>query len=387
MNIVLFDCFYDEFLPLTYTRPVGDLRCGILTFAERWSKLLNSNFSFLTKDYLSEKYPYINNETSLFINPCVFPNEELISKINTLPLENAIYYNDILVAVKTNLENFNMLNFSKYNYEKDIDVIKYPWDLFSYNFKALTFDFNLLTSNKISQELSKTVGVLGDVKNIFLEEGAIVEFCTLNVKEGPIYIGKNAQILEGSTIRGPISLGNNSFINMGSKIYGGTTIGPFCKVGGEVHNSIFWGYTNKGHEGFVGNSVIGQWCNFGADSNTSNMKNNYADVKCWSFKEEKFINTKLQFCGTIMADHSKTAINTQLNTGTIIGFGANVFYAGFPPNYIEHFSWGGERNGEKFQLNKFFEVVERVMKRRNIDFDIIERNIISNLYSKFINKK
>ena len=387
MNIVVFDCFYDEFLPLTYTRPVGDLRCGTLTFAERWSKLLNSEYSFLTKDFLSEKYPYNDSESSLFLNPCVFPNKELLSEINDLSEGNAIYYNDLLVAVKTNLANFNSLTFSKINYDKILDVLHHPWDLFSYNFKALSFDFELLTANRISQKLSKTVGVIGDVNNIFLEEGAIVEYCTLNAKDGTIYVGKNAQILEGSNIRGPISLGNNSFINMGSKIYGGTTIGSYCKIGGEVHNSIFWGYTNKGHEGFVGNSVVGQWCNFGADSNTSNMKNNYADVKCWSFKEDKFINTKLQFCGTIMADHSKTAINTQLNTGTVIGVGANVFHVGFPPNLIEHFSWGGERNGEKFQLNKFYEVAERVMKRRNLEFDKKEQNIISYLYSKFINKK
>ncbi len=255
--------------------------------------------------------------------------------------------------------------------------------MFSHNDKAIDFDFELLTQGKISQPLSETNGFLGNREDLFIEEGAQVEFSTLNTKTGKIYIGKNAEVMEGCHLRGPIALCEGSKFNLGAKIYGATTIGPHSKVGGEVNNIVIFGYSNKGHDGFVGNSVIGEWCNFGADTNSSNMKNNYAEVKLWNYKQKKFAKTGLQFAGLIMGDHSKTAINTQLNTGTVVGVAANIFKSGFPPNLVESFSWGGMKGDEKFQLEKAYEVAERAMARRSVALTEEDKAILKYVFENF----
>lgn len=377
--------FWEDFLPLTFTRPAAEMRCGILTFSERWQKLLDSTeISYLTEDYLQEKFKKYEPKESLFIVPNFLPSDNVLSQIEGLQLGEALVYKDELLSVRINMDNFSLSQISKMtDIEEEILFFRQPTDLFSFNEQAIDFDFELLTKGRISQELSSTNGFLGDKKDLFIEEGASIEFSTLNTNTGKIYIGKNAEVMEGCNLRGPIALCEESKFNLGSKIYGATTIGPHCKVGGEVNNIVIFGYTNKGHDGFVGNSVIGEWCNLGADTNSSNLKNNYAEVKLWNYRTKRFVNTGLQFAGLIMGDHSKTAINTQFNTGTVVGVAANIFKSGFPPNLIESFSWGGMKGDEKFKLEKAHEVAELAMARRKVVFTEEDRNILKFVYSEY----
>lgn len=386
MNIILFDGKeYSDLLPLTFTRPVAELRMGILTFAERWKLIFQTEkISYLTQRYLSEKYTLQNEEENVFINPAYFPNQDFIFQLKNLKFGEAFYYQEELVAAKTTLENFQLNNFVK---KLDITFesfhIQYPWDLFTYNSDAITYDFQLITQGRKSCTLSNTVRIIGDPSQLFVEEGAVAECAILNTKEGPIYLGKNSEIMEGAMIRGSFALGTGSKINMGAKVYGGTTVGPYSKVGGEVNNIIILGYSNKGHDGFVGNSVIGEWCNLGADTNSSNLKNNYAEVKLWNYTKQKFIKSGLQFAGMIMGDHSKSAINTQFNTGTVVGVSANIFTSGFPPNIIKSFSWGGKSESPNFKLEQVFEVAERTMKRRGIELSEQDKKIIEYIYNNY----
>ena len=386
MQIVFSDAqFWEDFLPLTFTRPVAEMRCGILTFSERWQKLLQiEEISFLTEDYLQEKFRKPEAIESIFLVPNFLPSESVLQQIKELKIGEALVYENELLAAK-----INMLNFSLNQIEKMTDIteklvfFKRPTDLFSFNEIAINFDFDLLTKGRKSQELSSTNGFLGNSEDLFIEEGASIEFSTLNTKTGKIYIGKNAEVMEGCNLRGPIALCEESKFNLGAKIYGATTIGPHCKVGGEVNNIVIFGYSNKGHDGFLGNSVVGEWCNIGADTNSSNLKNNYAIVKMWNYRTKRFENSGLQFAGLIMGDHSKTAINTQLNTGTVVGVAANIFKSGFPPNLVESFSWGGMKSDEKFNLEKAYEVAELAMARRKVAFTEVDRNILKHIYSNF----
>ncbi len=386
MQLVFSDAqYWEDFLPLTFTRPVAEMRMGILTFVERWKKLLEIDEVFyITEDFLQHKFKKPEPKQSLFIVPNFFPSDEVLKQIKELkPGEALVYENEVLVA------NINMDNFSLNQINKMTDIheklffIEKPTDIFSYNDKAIDFDFKLLTEGRISQELSSTNGFIGEKENLFIEEGATIEFSTLNCKTGKIYIGKNAEIMEGSNIRGSLALCEESKINLGTKLYGGTTIGPRSKVGGEVNNIVIFGYSNKGHDGFVGNSVIGEWCNLGADTNSSNLKNNYASVKLWNYRKKRFLDTGLQFCGLIMGDHSKTAINTQLNTGTVVGVAANIFKSGFPPNLVDSFSWGGMKGDEKFKLEKSYEVAEKAMERRKIAISEVDKDILKYIYNEF----
>jgi UDP-N-acetylglucosamine diphosphorylase/glucosamine-1-phosphate N-acetyltransferase len=386
MQLVFSDAqYWEDFLPLTFTRPVAEMRMGILTFSERWKKLLDIDEVFyITENYLQDKFKKPEPKQSLFIVPNFFPSDEVLKQIKELqPGEALVYENEVLVA------NINMDNFSLNQINKMTDIheklffIEKPTDIFSYNDKAIDFDFKLLTEGRISQELSSTNGFIGEKENLFIEEGATIEFSTLNCKTGKIYIGKNAEIMEGSNIRGSLALCEESKINLGTKLYGGTTIGPHSKVGGEVNNIVIFGYSNKGHDGFVGNSVIGEWCNLGADTNSSNLKNNYASVKLWNYRKKRFLDTGLQFCGLIMGDHSKTAINTQLNTGTVVGVAANIFKSGFPPNLVDSFSWGGMKGDEKFKLEKSYEVAEKAMERRKIAITEMDKDILKYIYNEF----
>lgn len=386
MNIILFDGKeYSDLLPLTFTRPVAELRMGILTFAERWKLIFQTEkISYLTQRYLSEKYTLQNEEENVFINPAYFPNQDFIFQLKNLKFGEAFYYQEELVAAKTTLENFQLNKFVK---KLDITFesfhIQYPWDLFTFNSDAITYDFQLITQGRKSCTLSNTVRIIGDPSQLFVEEGAVAECAILNTKEGPIYLGKNSEIMEGAMIRGSFALGTGSKINMGAKVYGGTTVGPYSKVGGEVSNIIILGYSNKGHDGFVGNSVIGEWCNLGADTNSSNLKNNYAEVKLWNYTKQKFIKSGLQFAGMIMGDHSKSAINTQFNTGTVVGVSANIFTSGFPPNIIKSFSWGGKSESPNFKLEQVFEVAEKTMKRRGIELSEQVKKIIEYIYNNY----
>lgn len=386
MQLVFSDAqFWEDFLPLTFTRPVAEMRCGILTFSERWQKLLGfSEVSFLTEDYLQEKFRKPELKESLFIVPNFLPSENLLNQIKELQYGEALVYKDELLAVRINMENFSLSQINKMtDIEEEVLFFNQPTDLFTFNEKAIDFDFELLTKDRTSTPLSKTNGFLGDEKDLFIEEGAVIEFSTLNTKTGKIYIGKNAEVMEGCNLRGPIALCEESKFNLGAKIYGATTVGPHSKVGGEVNNIVIFGYSNKGHDGFVGNSVIGEWCNLGADTNSSNLKNNYAQVKLWNYKAKKFLNTGLQFVGLIMGDHSKAAINTQFNTGTVVGIAANIFKSGFPPNLIDNFSWGGMKGDEKFKLEKAYEVAELAMGRRKVPFTEEDRNILKYIYNEF----
>lgn len=386
MQLVFSDAqYWEDFLPLTFTRPVAEMRMGILTFSERWKKLLGiDEFFYITENYLQDKFKKPEPKQSLFIVPNFFPSDEVLKQIKELqPGEALVYENEVLVA-NINMENFSLNQISKMtDIHEKLFFIEKPTDIFSYNDKAIDYDFKLLTKGRTSQELSSTNGFIGDSENLFIEEGAVIEFSTLNCKTGKIYIGKNAEIMEGSNIRGSLALCEDSKINLGTKLYGGTTIGPHSKVGGEVNNIVIFGYTNKGHDGFVGNSVIGEWCNLGADTNSSNLKNNYASVKLWNYRKKRFLDTGLQFCGLIMGDHSKTAINTQLNTGTVVGVAANIFKSGFPPNLVDSFSWGGMKGDEKFKLEKSYEVAEKAMERRKIAITETDKDILKYIYNEF----
>lgn len=385
MQLVFSDAqYWEDFLPLTFTRPVSELRMGILTFQERWKKLLEiEDIAFLTEDYLQEKFKKPELKESLLIVPNFLPTESVLEQIKKIKQGEALIYQDEVIVAKLDMKDFSLSKITKMiEVEGKLLFVKSPSDIFTYNQQFLDYDFELLTRDRKSQELSETNNFLGDKKDLFIEEGAEIEFATLNCKTGKIYVGKNAEIMEGTMIRGGLALCEGSKINMGAKVYGATTIGPYSKVGGEVNNIVIFGYSNKGHEGFIGNSVIGEWCNLGADTNSSNLKNNYANVKLWNYRLSRFVDTGLQFCGLIMGDHSKSAINTQFNTGTVVGVAANIFKTGFPPNLVKSFSWGGMNGDESYRLDKVFEVMEKVMQRRKVDLTDIDKNIISHLYEK-----
>lgn len=385
MAIILFDGkAHQTLLPLTYTRPVADLRLGILTIAEKWGKYLEQDFSFHTQAYLSIKFPIKIEGENLFVNGGVCPDEQLLEAVGKLKSGQALKYNDQLVAIKLNkndVERFDpQASFADVvNYESAIVMIKNPEDIFRNNDTELKKDFQLLTKGRSSASISSTNTIIGN--NFFAEEGVLAECSSFNTTNGPIYLAATTEVWEGAHIRGSFALCNNSQVKMGAKIYGGTTVGPYCRVGGEINNAVIWGYSSKGHEGYLGNSVMGEWCNIGADSNNSNLKNNYADVKLWDYPSRRFRNTELQFCGLIMADHVKCAINTMFNTGTVVGVGANVFGAGFPRNFVPDFSWGGSHGYETYSLKKMFETTEKVFARRDHrNFNDVERDILKKVF-------
>ncbi len=383
MQLIFSDAqYWGDFLPLSFTRPIAEMRCGILTFSERWRKLLNiDKVGYITEDYLQNKFSHPEKELSLLLVPNFIPTENVLQQIKDLQPGEALVYQDEVIATQVDMANFSLSQIEKMtDITEELLFFKKPTDLFSLNNEALNFDFDLITKNRTSKELSPTNNFLGEPEDLFIEEGAEIEFATLNCKTGKIYVGKNAEIMEGSLVRGGLALCEGSKINMGAKIYGATTIGPQCKIGGEVNNIVIFGFSNKGHEGFVGNSVIGEWCNLGADTNSSNLKNNYAEVKLWNYHKKKFVNTGLQFCGLLMGDHSKTAINTQFNTGTVVGVAANIFKSGFPPNLIENFSWGGMKGDEKFNLEKAYEVAEKAMARRKIPLTEEDKDVLKHIY-------
>lgn len=379
MNIILFDDQNSLHLqPFTFTRPVASIRIGILSIQEKWKNYLpDAKISYLTRDYLQTKFPMITSDDNIWVNAALLPNEEFVEKIKSLSV-NKSYSNSSKLIMKRSL-NFDDICNDEY-IDIDKSYLSEPHQIFSYNDQELRKDFALLTRNRKSLKLNDSNTLIGNEKDLFIEEGAIVNAAILNVASGPIYIAKEAEVMEGSMIRGPFYLGEHSQTKMGTKIYGATTIGPHSKVGGELNNVVVFGYSNKAHDGFIGNAVIGEWCNIGADSNNSNLKNNYAEVRLWSYASNNFKKTGLQFCGLMMGDHAKCGINTMFNTGTVVGVGSNVFGSGFPRNFIPDFSWGGAQGMEEFALNKMFEVAAKVYERRGLDFNQVEKDILLNVF-------
>ena len=385
MNYILFDgSERNTLLPLTYTRPVADIRIGITTVKEKWERFLNSSMSFKTQEYLSNKYPTVVSDENILINGSVIPNAELVELIENLLPGQILVKEDIEIALRSDSTNIDTIDTSNYQtiiVSCDFLRIENTWDIFALNPQVILDDFSRVTNNRRSSPISNTNFIIGDPDKIFFEEGANAEFTYLNTTDGPIYIGKDAEIMEGSKIRGPFALCEHSTVKMDAKIYSGTTVGPYSKVGGEINNSVILGYTNKGHDGFLGNSVIGEWCNLGADTNTSNLKNTYDFVRLWSYHKNTFVNTELQFCGLIMGDHSKSGINTMFNTGTVVGVSSNIYGSGFQRNFIPSFMWGGAQGLKPFNFKKSVDVAVAVFKRRNKEFDSTEEEIFEYLYN------
>ncbi|MDB4292140.1 GlmU family protein [Maribacter sp.] len=382
MNYILFDgTVRDNLLPFTFTRPVADIRVGILTIREKWEAYLGNTTTTITEDYLSEKYPMVELEENVLINSSYLPNEALVSLIKDLSKNQAVFHGEEVIAFHTTdtQEEVDFSDYEAIEYDGEIIRIVNTWDIFSKNQEALEADFNFLTIGRKTAPISDTNQLIHP-ERIFLEEGATVEYSILNATDGPIYIGKNAQVWEGSLIRGAFALCEHAVVKMGAKIYGATTIGPHGKVCGEISNSVIFGYSSKGHEGYLGNAVLGEWCNIGADSNNSNLKNNYAKVRIWNYATESFEQTGLQFCGLMMGDHSKTAINTMFNTGTVIGVNCNIYVPGFPRNFVPSFSWGGASGFSSYQPKKAFEVAKVMMARRGVEFNAVEARIMEHVF-------
>ncbi len=368
-------------LPFTFTRPVGEIRIGILTIREKWEKYLEASISFKTEEYLSEKYPMVTADENIVITASFLPNAKLAAMVRSLSADQAIFYGEELVAYRTKNPNMEMdtSRFKVIHFKGEVLTVDFTWDIFSKNGEALQADFNIITKGRKSAPISDTNRLI-HAENIFLEEGAKVEHSILNASNGPIYLGKKAEIWEGCMVRGALALCEKAVIKMGAKMYGPTTIGPYGKVCGEINNSVIFGYSSKGHDGYLGNAVLGEWCNIGADSNNSNLKNNYAKVRLWNYATEKFDHTGLQFCGLMMGDHSKTAINTMFNTGTVIGVNSNIYVPGFPRNFVPSFSWGGASGFTTYMPKRAFEAAEVMMNRRGVAFDDKEARILEHVF-------
>lgn len=384
MNYILFDgTVRNALLPFTFTRPVADIRIGILTIREKWETYLGSTTTTVSEEYLQDKFPMVEMEENIMINASFLPNAVLSEMVSNLEVNQAIFKGDEVIAFFTQ-ESQEEVDFDTYEiieFNEECLTVENTWDIFQKNDAAIREDFELLTEDRKSQPIPKSVNVIAP-ENIFIEEGAKLEFVTLNASSGPIYIGKDSEIMEGSVIRGPFALCEGAQVKLATKVYGATTVGPHSRIGGEVNNSVLFGYSNKGHDGFLGNSVLGEWCNIGADSNNSNLKNNYEEVKLWSYETENFAKTGLQFCGLMMGDHSKCGINTMFNTGTVVGVSANIFGSGFPRNFVPSFSWGGASGFTTYVTKKAFETTRIVMSRRNIEFDEKEQQILEHVFEE-----
>ncbi len=387
-NLILFDDqAWTGLLPLTWLRPVAELRMGLFTMRERWERVLNGLASQVTQDYLAAEFPLHIARDNFFINGALLPNAELVAAILDLKQGEAITHNDELLAARLDQAAIAQISGEEedteaipgYEFTGEITLLRRPYDLFVHNGKALHYDFALATAGRSSAPLSSTNTVIGD-HPVFLEAGAVCEASVLNTTQGPIYIGGEAQVMEGCLLRGPIAIGEGAVVKMGAKIYPNTTIGPFCRAGGEINNVVFQANSNKGHDGYLGNAVIGQWCNLGADTNASNLKNTYAEVRVWDYDTELFEPSGLQFCGLIMGDHAKCGINTMFNTGTVVGVGANLFGDGFPRAFIPDFAWGGAAGMSTFKLDKMIESAERVYARRELQLSAFAKTALETCF-------
>ncbi|MDR2963495.1 MAG: GlmU family protein [Bacteroidales bacterium] len=383
MNYILFDSAdYENLKPLTFTRPIAEIRCGIVSISEKWNMRLRTTCSWKTQHYLQAKFPLVIAEDNIFINATVLPTNELVEAIQKLQSSEGLFYNGECIAMRCSYEEFNTVKTPiSIEFSGEVKQIRYPWHIFTYNGEQINADFELLTAGRTSQKLSTTNTVMGE-ENIFVEEGAEVECAILNATKGKLYIGKEALIMEGAIIRAPFALCEHAVVKMAAKIYADTTVGPYCKVGGELQNAVLFGYSNKGHDGYLGNAVIGEWCNLGADTNNSNLKNDYSEVKVWNYATQRFMKTGLQFCGLIMGDHSKSAINTAFNTGTVVGVSSNVYGAGFPRNFIPSFSRGGSEGMQEYALKLACDTAARVFARRDKKFNEIEHALFEYIFNE-----
>jgi UDP-N-acetylglucosamine diphosphorylase/glucosamine-1-phosphate N-acetyltransferase len=375
MNIVLFDSetVRGNLLPLTYTRPVSHLRIGIDTIAQKWQAMLPGTYYYDTVDYLQTKYTPYPGAADLRIAGNIVPDATLVASINKLREGQALYAADSLIAVRGNESE-------RVQYANDVVSINMLYDIFLLNDRVLRTDFERLTANAPRREPSDTVTVIGDRSQLFIHaDAADVEGCVINVAKGPVYIAPGAEVMEGVCMRGPIAVCEHSTLNMGAKIYGATTIGPWSKVGGEVNNVVILGYSNKAHDGFLGNAVVGEWCNLGAGCVASNLKNDYTEIKLWNYPAHRFQRTGLQFCGLIMGDHSKAGINTMLNTATVLGVGVNIHGSGFPRPFLASFSEGSTAGFNDVPMRKFFETARKVMARRGIELTAADEEILTHV--------
>lgn len=390
MGYILFDTDVRyQLLPFTHTRPVADIRCGILTLRERWEKLLAAETSTLTEDYLQEVYPIKTTDNDVYINGSIIATEELVTAINNLKTGEKLVYNDTVVAsnisgsipVRGTISSSNP-EATNIPFEGDLLSLNHVWDIFSLNGAIIKQDFNLLTKGKTSRPIPEGVLATGK-ENIFIEEGATVNVgCILNGNTGPIYIGKGAELLEGVMMRGPVAICDGAVVKMGAKIYADTTIGNGCKVGGENSNVVYFANSNKGHDGYLGNAVIGEWCNLGADTNCSNLKNNYDSIKIWDEHNNKSVQTGLTFCGLLMGDHSKCGINTMFNTGTVVGVSANIYGGDFLSKFIPSFAWGGSDGMTTYRLERAVETANRMMGRRKKTLSDAELKMYQHIFEQ-----
>ncbi len=386
-GLILFD---DEsaisLYPLTLNKPVGELRCGIIKLRQKWELLLQKSASYITRDYLSDKYPVEINEDNLIINASVLANKKLVRLIKDLNYNESLMYGDELIAARLSgeqiarlVENQSLDSFVGYELDENlVRFIRKPWHLFQNNAQQINFDYHLLNRKRKSEPIPENCQSIG--KDIFIEPGAKLNFVTLNATDGPIYIGRDAEIMEGSNIRGPFAICTNAMVKMGSKIYGGTTIGPTSTVGGELKNAIFQGYSNKGHDGYLGNAFIGEWCNIGAGTDASNLKNNYGAVKIWDYESQTFQQTDLQYCGLVMGDYTKVGIQTMFNTATIVGLGVNVFGGNFQPKFMPSFTWGNAASRATYELDKLLESAKIMMQRRGKELSEEDIKIIQSVF-------
>ncbi|GJM28220.1 MAG: glucose-1-phosphate thymidylyltransferase [Cyclobacteriaceae bacterium] len=386
MNILLFDHpeIRPSLLPLTYTRPVADIRLGILTIAEKWEKAFNASVGFSTQSYLQPKFPVEVSEDMLYINGALCPDEQLVEVISGLSIGEGIQQNGITLAFRyhqqQSLEAIAQAAGSCIEYQFPITLIRYNWELFLENGDQIRADFQRLTKGRTSQPLTDQHTVVYNPENLFIEEDVSIKAAIINAEGGPVYLGAGAEVQEGTIIQGPFAMCAHSQLRLGGKMRPNTTVGPYCKVGGEVGNVIFQSHSNKAHEGFLGNSVIGSWCNLGADTNNSNLKNNYSNVRCWNYHQQTFVDTGLQFCGVTMGDHSKCAINTMLNTGTVVGVSANIYGPGFPDKFVPSFIWGGTGITKEYDFEKVCQTISKVMGRKAYDFNGTEKDILRTVF-------
>lgn len=389
MNIILFDLplTKSNLLPFTFTRPISEIRVGTLTIKEKWEKWFPADYSFLSDDYLSHKYPTQISSENLYLNGCILPNDELVQAIRSLKKNQCLINDDLVIAfygsIKSidELSTINFLDKKKVvSFNKNIISIKNVCDIFINNEHANRSDFILLTKGRTSHKIEDPHTICYNRKDIFIEENVNIKSAILNAEKGPIYIGPNSEIGERSIIRGASSIGESATLKMGTRIVGDTTIGPHCKVGGEISNTVFFGNSSKAHDGFLGNAVIGEWCNLGANTNASNLKNDYKDVRIWNYGAEKFVNTNRQFCGLMMGDHSKCGINTMFNTGTVVGVSANIFGAGFPRTFIPSFSWGGAGGFKTYPFSNAMQVIPKVFERRKKDLLKVDVDILKHIF-------
>ncbi len=372
MEIVVYDpaAVRDTLLPLTYTRPVGDLRIGITTVAEKWRLLLPGTYSWHTQDYLAELYPCTSHSSdAIFVAGNVVPDAALATAVAALGDDEALHAGEVEIARRGS-------GATVVSYTGDMPVVlRRPYDIFLNNARVIESDFHAITAMRSSCPLSPTVQVIGPRELVFVEEGASLECCVLNTTAGPVYIGRDATVMEGSLVRGPFALGHNATVNMGTKIYPGTTVGPWCKVGGELNNAVLHSYTNKAHDGFLGNAVVGAWCNLGAGCVASNLKNSYELIRVWNYAAHRFERTQLQFCGLIMGDHSKAGINTSFNTATVVGVGCNIYGPGMPRPFVPSFSFGGAAGFTQLPMQQFFDTAAHAMSRRHVELTDADRRV------------